>query len=386
MLSPICHRLLMLAILLMTLSWTASGQQASEEQQAGEEQEVSEDVAQVGLGPVVSAELIYSLQDRPTPQCHASTIEQTTTGELVAAWFAGTHEKNPDVVIRVARHSAEGWRPSVEVADGVQPDGSRFPCWNPVLFQPHAGPLLLFYKVGPSPSQWWGMMMSSSDGGKTWSDPWKLGQSDRLGKQNPNLIGPVKNKPIEFADGTILCPSSSEHDGWRVHFELTSDLGKTWQVVGPINDASQFDVIQPSILRYDDGRLQVLCRSQQRVIAQSWSADQGQTWSEVTATSLPNPNAGTDAVTLADGRQLLVYNHTVRGGKFPAGRQMLNVAISGDGESWQPLVTLEKLDRSEFSYPAVIQTRDGRVHITYTYLRQSVKHVVLDLDRGPSDR
>jgi predicted neuraminidase len=113
------------------------------------------------------------------------------------------------------------------------------------------------------------------------------------------------------------------------------------------------------------------------VIAESWSSDGGSTWSEVAGTKLPNPNSGTDAVTLADGRQLLVYNHTTRQGDFPSGRNMLNVAISKDGKDWKPVLTLER-ERGEFSYPAVIQTSDGKVQITYTYQRQSVKHVVLD--------
>ena len=335
-------------------------------------------LAKPGEGPCVSAQLIYGLDDRPTPQCHASTIAETPQG-FVAAWFAGTHEKNPDVGIRVAHFDGRRWGDSVEVANGVQPDGSRYPCWNPVLMQTTQGPLLLFYKIGPSPSEWWGMLMTSSDHGKTWSEPRKLGKDKALGPQNPNLIGPVKNKPIQLADGSLLCPSSTEHDGWRVHFERSSDLGKTWQVIGPINDASKFDAIQPSVLTYPDGRMQVICRSQQKVLTTSWSEDGGKTWGPMEGTELPNPNAGTDAVTLSDGRQLLVYNHTLRRGEFPSGRQMLNVATSTDGVTWKPVVTLEKKDRSEFSYPAVIQASGGDVHITYTYLRRSVKHVVLRL-------
>jgi predicted neuraminidase len=95
------------------------------------------------------------------------------------------------------------------------------------------------------------------------------------------------------------------------------------------------------------------------------------------ATSLPNPNAGTDAVTLKDGRQMLVYNHTIRGNDFPSDRNMLNIAISEDGKSWEPVMTLERQE-GEYSYPAVIQAHDGLVHITYTYRRQSIKHVVID--------
>jgi predicted neuraminidase len=240
---------------------------------------------------------------------------------------------------------------------------------------------MLFYKViDPEvgrATHWWGMLTTSGDHGRTWSAPRRLGQSSKLGEGNPNLIGPVKNKPIQMPDGSILCPSSTEHDGWRVHFERSRDLGKTWEVVGPVNDARNFNVIQPGLLQYPGGRWQVLCRSREGVIAQSWSEDGGETWGPFTATHLPNPNSGTDAVTLKDGRQLVVYNHTLKRGPFPSGRQMLNLALSEDGKKWKPVLTLER-DKGEFSYPCVIQASDGRVHITYTWRRESIKHLVLD--------
>jgi predicted neuraminidase len=330
------------------------------------------DVASPGVGGYVAGELIYPLDDKPTPQCHASTIVETPRG-LVAAWFGGTHERNRDVGIWVSRHDGKAWSRPVEVANGVQSPEKRHPCWNPVLFRPTSGPLMLFFKVGPTPREWWGLLMTSADDGKTWSKPRKLGKDDRIG----HLVGPVKNKPVQLADGSILCPSSTEHEGWRVHFERTTDLGKTWEVIGPINDGKRFGAIQPSVLTHGDGKMQVTCRSRQSVIAQSWSADGGKTWGRMTATMLPNPNAGTDAVTLTDGRQLIVYNHTTRAKGFPSGRNMLNVAISSDGKQWKPVLTLEKA-KGEFSYPAVIQADDGKVHVTYTYQRRSVKHVVLD--------
>lgn len=334
------------------------------------------EVAKPGEHGYLSAELIYPLDDKPTPQCHASTLAEAADG-LIVAWFGGKHEKNPDVGIWVSRQVEGKWNQPEEVANGVQSPDKRYPCWNPVLFQPKTGPLMLFYKVGPSPSQWWGMLMTSKDQGKTWSKPRKLGTDSKLGEGNPNLIGPVKNKPIQLKDGSILCPSSTEHDGWRIHFEISRDGGQTWDVIGPIHDASKFNAIQPSILTYPSEKMQILCRTRESVLGQSWSEDNGKTWGPVTATSLPNPNAGTDAVTLSDGRQLLIYNHTTRGGGFPSGRNMLNLAVSKDGKNWQPVLTLEK-EKGEFSYPAIIQTRDGKVHITYTYLRQSVKHVVVD--------
>jgi predicted neuraminidase len=317
------------------------------------------------------AELIYSLAGRPTPQCHASTIVETPAG-LVAAWFGGTAERNPDVGIWLSRHDGKAWSRPAEVANGVQSPELRFPCWNPVLFLPEKGPLLLFYKVGPSPSKWWGVLMTSADNGKSWSEPRKLGE----GPLGP-LLGPVRSKPIQLADGTLLCPSSTEHAGWRVHFELTKDLGKTWSVVGPINDGKDFGAIQPSFLRHPDGKLQVLCRSKQGVLTQSWSEDSGKTWTKMTATQLPNPNVGADTLTLRDGRHLLIYNHTQAKGDFPSGRNMLNLAISKDGVNWRPVLTLER-SKGEFSYPAMIQTADGKVHITYTFRRESIKHVVLN--------
>jgi predicted neuraminidase len=237
---------------------------------------------------------------------------------------------------------------------------------------------MLFYKVGPSPSEWWGMLMTSEDEGRTWSDPKRLGKHQAIN----NLLGPVKNKPIQLADRTIVCPSSTElevndKDKWLVHFELTKDFGKTWEIIGPINDGNEFNAIQPSILTYRNNKMQILCRTLEGTVAQSWSMDNGKTWSRLQSTSLPNPDSGIDAVTLRDGRQLLVYNHTMQKGEFPSGRNMLNVATSYDGLKWKTILTLER-EKGEYSYPAVIQAGDGLVHITYTYLRKSIKHVVLD--------
>jgi len=310
-------------------------------------------------GAVVTSEFIY--EQAPFPSCHASTIAETKNG-LVAAWFGGTNERNPDVGIWVARRDKRGWSKLVEVANGVQQDGKRYPCWNPVLFQPSRGPLLLFYKVGPSPSEWWGMLTQSTDDGMTWSKPTRL----------PNgILGPIKNKPVQLKDGSILCGSSTENAGWRVHMERTSDLGVTWQKTESLNDLTEFGAIQPTILRYPSGAIQILCRSQQRKITESWSEDEGRTWSAMKVTSLPNPNAGIDAVMLKDGRGLLVYNATDKG------RSPLNIALSADGKLWNAALILED-QPGEYSYPAVIQTADGLVHITYTWKRQRIKHVVID--------
>ncbi len=320
---------------------------------------------------IIKSEFIYSAGNRPTPQCHASTIAETGKG-LAASWFGGTEEKNPDVGIWLSLYENGTWSAPVEVANGIQKDGTRFPCWNPVLFHPANGPLMLFYKVGPDPQTWKGRMMVSYDDGHTWTPSSALPDS---------ILGPIKNKPVQLKDGTILAPSSTENEGWRVHFEMTPDLGITWKRTPPINDGRDYSAIQPSILIHPNNVLQVLCRSKEGVIVQSWSMNNGKTWTRLSPTPLPNPNSGIDAVTLKDGRQLLVYNNTgMVEGRWGGDRTPLNVALSSDGINWKEVLTLEDAP-GEYSYPAVIQTSDGLVHITYTYKRETIKHVVINPDK-----
>jgi predicted neuraminidase len=317
----------------------------------------------------VKTEFIF--ESAPFPSCHASTIAETKSG-LIAAWFGGTAERNPDVCIYVSRNVNGKWTPPVAVADGIGFATNRLPTWNPVLFQPKNGPLLLFYKVGPKPSEWWGMMMTSHDDGKTWSKPQRLPDG---------ILGPIKNKPVQLANGDILCGSSTEGDGgWRVHFERTSDLGKTWSATPPVNDGKEIGAIQPSILFLKNGSLEAIGRTRNEKLFQIESHDNGVSWGKMSLTDLPNPNSGTDAVTLRDGRQLLVYNHNVRTGSNNKGRSPLNVAISPDGTNWFAALVLENdLNAPNgFAYPAVIQTRDGLVHVTYTWERKRIKHVVID--------
>jgi predicted neuraminidase len=206
------------------------------------------------------------------------------------------------------------------------------------------------------------MLTSSTDGGVTWAEPQRL---------PAGILGPIKNKPVQLSNGDILCGSSTENHGWQVHFEWTKDLGKTWEKTEAINDGKEIGAIQPSILFHKNGRLQAIVRTRQRRIFEVWSEDNGKTWSEMKATNLPNPNSGIDAVTLRDGRQLLVYNHTTKG------RSPLNVAVSEDGRDWQAALVLEN-EPGEYSYPAVIQSKDGLVHITYTWKRVQIRHVVID--------
>lgn len=310
---------------------------------------------------IVSSGFIYHPGDVVFPGCHASTIIETNKG-LLAAWFGGTAERNPDVGIWISHFRKESWSAPVEVANGIQHRDKRYPCWNPVLYNTGTE-VLLFFKVGPSPSTWWGELMTSENNGKTWTRPFRLPE---------DIIGPVKNKPVLLGNGELLCPSSTEHDGWRLHMEFTIDNGRTWERTPPLNEKSK-GAIQPSILIHPGGILQLICRSTTKTILTSWSEDNGRNWSELISSGLPNPNSGIDAVTLKDGRYLMVYNHQV------TGRNFLNVAVSDDGVNWKACCILENdREKNEYSYPAIIQASDGLIHITYTWQRKLIRHVVID--------
>ena len=314
---------------------------------------------------IVTSEFVY--ETPPTPQCHASTIVETPSG-VVAAWFGGEYERHPEVRIWTSRRVAGAWSAPAAVADGVQPDGTRHPTWNPALFKPRGGPLMLFYKVGPSPSAWWGMVMTSQDDGRTWSAPTRLPDG---------VLGPIKDKPVQLASGTIVSGSSTENNGWQVHMERSTDGGRTWRTTPPLNDGKTIGAIQPTLLVHPNGHLQAIGRTRNDKIFTTESSDEGEHWSAMSLLDLPNPNSGIDAVTLKDGRFLLVYNHTLKTGMD---RGTLNVAVSKDGRSWQAALVLEDEagNHPGFSYPAVIQTSDGLVHITYTWKRTRIRHVVID--------
>jgi predicted neuraminidase len=237
-----------------------------------------------------------------------------------------------------------------------------------VLFQMTDGALALFYKVGPSPQTWWGMSRTSKDNGRTWTGATRLPDG---------ILGPIKNKPVRLSDGTILAGSSTESTDrpsqWRVHFERSVDGGRTWTSASTSTPPGmkEIDAIQPSILLHPGGRLEAIGRTRSQRVFESWSTDSGKTWTPLALTALPNPSSGIDAVTLRDGRHLIVYNHTTRG------RSPLNVAVSDDGKTWKAGLLLES-EPGEYSYPAIIQSADGLVHITYTWKRQRIKHVVVD--------
>ena len=383
------------------------------------------------------------------PEAHASTIVERKNGDLVAGYFGGTHEKDPDVCIwvNIKKKGSNEWSKPILAADGVLslddpnakymglsglkddttpatagpirtvfggfaakstlPDEQNYDyitkttrlvlgssaaklkrksCWNPVLFEMPDGELWLFFKIGSSVGDWTGWLTKSKDGGRTWSKKEPL-PYDAEGRA---FLGPIKNKP-ELINGRLLCPSSTENNGWRFHMEIYDLKTKQWKYV-PVesteaiktddNKMHPIDCIQPSILKLKDGRLQVLMRTHNAHIATSFSSDNGDSWTPVTLLDIENNQSGTDAVSLQDGRHALIYNNFETLPLTPKGvRTPCSIALSPDGTKWQHALTLEDSPIDQYSYPAIIQGRDGTLHCVYTWRRQRVSYKQIDLNQ-----
>ena len=388
---------------------------------------------------ILCDEFLY--ESAPFPSCHSATIVETKKGDLVATYFGGTKERNPDVCIWVSRKpkGSSDWMAPVMVADGVelQPvetvteatpnefDGSKtysnsrpafgacftpYPewkgnwgearvdgvhreaCWNPVLFETPDGELQLYFKIGPNVANWKGWRVTSKDGGRTW------------GPREPlpdGIYGPIKNKPVtlHLSSSTfhpsprIISPSSDERRGWKLYFELSDDGGHTWRKTDYVEADSGVLAIQPTIIELPDGRLEALCRTRSRRIGVTFSSDRGETWSRLQLIDTPNNNSGIDAVTLnyppstllpppssltSHPQFALICNDwPIEPDKQKGARTPLSILRSTDGLHWEHWVTLEDSPISQYSYPSIIQTRDGHLHAIYTWRRQRIKHVEL---------
>ena len=340
-----------------------------------------------------SGESIFEPGSAPFQECHASTIVALKNGELMAAWFGGTKEGAPDVAIWGSRRIDGKWTAPVELEREKD-----FPSWNPVLFHSRDRRLWLYYKVGPSPSQWAAGRMYSDDEGKTWS------KQERL---PAGILGPIRAKPLVLDDGTIVSGSSVEaHETWAAWVERSTDNGKTWMKIGPITVSREVDgaeppapdppadapgwaadkgprkyvgIIQPSIVSLGGRHLRLYARSRTLAskVAVADSIDNGVTWTQARYINVPQNNSGLDVVRLADGRIVMIFNNTT------VGRTPLNLAVSADGEHFRVFATLEDAV-GQYSYPALIQSPDGNLEMTYTWQRKTIKYVRLPLSAVPT--
>ncbi|GAA3773822.1 sialidase family protein [Flavobacterium ginsengiterrae] len=314
----------------------------------------------------------YIAKNPVTAASHASTLVELENKTLLAAWFGGKYEGAKDVGIYVSSYKDQEWSTPKELIKPLIKDGDTLPCWNPVLFKSKAQNLYLFYKVGKNPREWFGAMIVSKDDGKTWSE------SKLLPK---GILGPIRNKPVETTPGIILCGSSTESiddNKWRVFIETYNENTDNWTITD-INDKKNFDIIQPTFLVHSDKKIQILSRSRHNKLISSWSEDSGRTWQKTDSINVVNSNSGVDAVTLLDKSFLLVNNPLKMGKDWFNGRNILDVEYSNDGVNWEKLFDLENQKEGEFSYPAIIQTSDKKIHILYTYDRKFIKHTTFDL-------
>ncbi|MBD3344140.1 MAG: T9SS type A sorting domain-containing protein [Chitinivibrionales bacterium] len=318
-------------------------------------------------------------------ESHSSTLVEANDGSLVVAWYQASGGET-GAKIYLNRKTASGWGNRVKVGD----DGNTNR--NPVLFQPSNGPMLLYYHVGDDISSWRGYVKTSSDNGITWSSS----------KQLPSgYLGPIKNKPVELPDGTLLMGSSTESGHtWKVHMEKAPegqyDGGTGWSKTGDLSvegNNTEWGCIQPTILNHGNGKYQILCRGGASSPAYPFSAfseNSGNTWSSLSV--IPDsPDAiysptrggtGFDGVTLENGKHVLIANsHSSR-------RAGISLYASDNGLNWTKMVEfmtpddfppngLERINPG--SYSAVIQTSDGMIHTTFTALeRAKILHFVVD--------
>ncbi|NMI06756.1 exo-alpha-sialidase [Paenibacillus sp. SZ31] len=344
----------------------------------------------------IIADKQYIFQEgQPFQSSHGSTVAVLPNGRVLVAWFAGQHEKASDVAIWLARQDHSGaWSVPRKVADE-----QGIAHWNPVLYA-QGDSLILFYEVGYEITDWHTRIIRSGDGGYTWTASRELVPGDIGGR------GPVRNKPIQLEDGTMLAPASIERldpevlgkQIWESFVDISTDHGETWtkSTYVPM-DLSTYvgaehwfakGLIQPTLWSSGRERVHMLLRSTEGVIFRSNSPDGGRTWCEAYATELPNNNSGIDATRMEHGLLALVYN-PVSGYTTESPRTPLVITFSTDnGQTWGDEYVLEN-EPGEYSYPAIV-SQEKDLYVTYTWKRDRIAFWKLTVthndEEGPQER
>lgn len=328
---------------------------------------------------------------QPTPSAHASTIAVMQDGSLRVAWFGGEREGARDVSIHMAQCEARNGElrlvpTTIEAAEGtpatmqdswvsltrerLQTLTSRVirKLGNPVLWVDGAGRLHM-HVVSVSYGGWSGSAINqlvSEDGGHTWSSARRLILSPLF-----NLSTLVRNQPAMMEDGTLGLPAYHELiQKWGVwtHLTIEGDVLRSTPM-----KRYQGDWLQPAVAALSPTEACAVLRSaatSTKRIGHTVTDDGGMSWSERTALDIPNPNASVAMIRLMDGSLLLAAN------PIESGRNMLQLFRSGDGgQTWTASHTIERsVDATaEFSYPFLVQGPDGRVHLSYTWLRKGIR-------------
>jgi predicted neuraminidase len=372
--------------------------------------------AQLHSQPRIQDNPIFPLQGK---HVHSSSIVECPNGDLLACWFHGSGERTADdVVIQGARleDGSDKWSGVFLMAD--TPD---FPDCNPVLFVDRQDRLWLFW-IAVRANRWeqsilkYRMSIEYQQPGIPkwdWQDIILLKPGEifaetietafrELITEEPMwaeyaplystmIIEAAKDKakrqtgwmtrthPIVLPSGRMLLPLYS--DGYNVCLvAISDDDGQNWRASKPIVGLGP---IQPSIVRKMNGTLVAYMRDSgnapYRVLI-STSTDDGESWSPARDTTIPNPGSSIEAIVLADGRWVMVYNDT------EDGRHSLAAALSDDeGKTWKwkrHICRSENREKS-FAYPSLIQTPDGMLHLTYSYKEQglaTIRHCTFRAD------
>ena len=317
-----------------------------------------------GTAPYFKGEFIYQ-NDPGRPQCHCASIIQLKNGDMLCAWYSGTEEGAPDVAVRYSRkpRGASSWAAPATLADTPnRPEG------NPVLWQDPTGKVWCFYctQMGDGWRSSQLRCIASTDNGRTWSKPVNMAR---------DLGYLVRCHALVASNGNWILPAYDERD-WTGLMFISTNRGKTWAMSQRISDGGGFEagVIQPSVIERRDHALRALLRKGPKpaLICESYSRDFGRTWTRPQPTRLPNPNASVDQVKLRNGHVALIFNNS------GTERTPLTAALSTDeGATWKVMRNLETAD-GEYSYPSVMQSSDGLIHVVYTHRRTQIRHVVFN--------
>lgn len=328
---------------------------------------------------------------------HASCVVQLPDGSLMAAWYRGSGErKADDVQVMAARkpEGASGWSKPFVLADTPgypdanpslfsAPDGSLWLFWPTILDHRWEGALLKFKKAadpGTSGAPRWdreGVLHVTPSGfAEAWAKAAEgIDRSDlKIDASNVALQAERSRDilyqrlgwmprvhPTVLPSGRWLLPLYTDTFSASI-IALSDDQGESWSFSTPM---VAFGNIQPSLVYKKDGTVVAYMRDNGplRRIRESTSKDQGETWSPVSTTDLPNPGAGIEALRLSDGRWVMAYNDTT------SGRNSLAISLSSDeGRTWPVTRHVERSPSrgDQFHYPSVMQAKDGTIHLTYT--------------------
>lgn len=301
---------------------------------------------------------------------HSSSFTILPNGDLLAFWFAGTREGNPDVKIWQSTYHNNQWSMATPLVDPqmVSEANHRYvvKVGNPVIYRANNSDLHLFV-VSVSVGGWSGSTLNhliSHDNGKTWSKPERIVSSPFF-----NISTLVRTSAISLSDGGFYLPVY--HEFIRKYPELLR-FDANGNFIEQIRITSKNHMLQPSVMpigadtAFAYFRNSNTKKSESRNVFVAKTIDGGKTWAEPVAINLTNPDSSLIATNLNDGRFLMIYNQD--------DRSHLWLAISHDGINWHPIYQLEDTLNDEFSYPD-IQINGDIIDVMYTNNRKNIKHV-----------